>query len=200
MPPRKQRKMRVLVACECSGRVRNAFLAKGHDAWSCDLMSGRDPTHGRHIQGDVTPLLAERWDLVIAHPPCTFLTNAGVRWLKENPKRWRDMEAGAALFLACLNANAPKVCVENPIMHGHAMRIIGERHAQVIQPWMFGHPETKATCLWLKGLPLLKPTLVVDGRDARIHRMTPMGVKGMRGWLRSITYQGIADAMAEQWG
>lgn len=196
--PRKPLKMRVLIACEHSNTVRDAFLDRGHDAWSCDLKKADHPNVNfrRHIRGDVTPLLQEPWDLIIAHPPCTYLCNSGVRWFKEYPNRQLRMLEGALFFLACLSANAPKVAVENPIMHGYAKDVIGEEPTQIIQPWMFGHGETKATCLWLKGLPPLTPTNIVEGREQRIHKL--WGPKAAE--LRSITYKGIADAMATQWG
>lgn len=196
--------MKVLVACEYSGRVREAFRAKGHDAWSCDLEEAEDGSEF-HIQGDVMPLLCQGWDLMIAHPPCTFMTNAGVRWLKDNPKRWSDLEEAAQFFLALWNAPIPKKCLENPIMHKYAKDMIGIQQEQVIQPWMFGHMEQKATCLWLNGLPKLEETNNVKSEmmqlpyseRAKIHCAPP----GKDRWkFRSRTYQGIADAMAEQWG
>ncbi len=196
--------MKVLVACEYSATVRDAFLKRGHDAWSADLLPTEgDP--GRHIQGDVTAILDRGWDLVIAHPPCTYLTNSGVRWLHTQEGRWERMHEGAEFFLAMLNAPAPRVAVENPIMHRYAIEIIGRRQDQVVQPWMFGHAESKGTGLWLKGLPCLTPTddvreeaLAKTARErGRIHWASP----GPDRWkLRSKTYQGIADAMADQWG
>jgi hypothetical protein len=196
--------MRVLVACEFSGVVRDAFLAREHDAYSCDLLPATTIT-GRHYQEDVLDLLDLSWDLIIAHPPCTYLCNSGVRWLykdgsKKNgpdPRRWYEMCKGADFFQAMLRAPAARVCVENPVMHKHALELIDHRQSQIVQPWMFGHGETKATGLWLKGLPPLVPTDIVEGREARIHKMPPSEDRGM---LRSITYQGIADAMADQWG
>lgn len=186
--------MRVLIACEFSGRVRDAFRALGHDAISCDLLPTEAP--GPHVQGDVRPLLRERWDVVIAHPPCTYLTNSGVRWLAEDPSRRVHMEGAAEFFLACLAANAPRVCVENPIPHKYARALVG-RYSQIVHPWQFGHGETKATCLWLKGLPPLRPTDIVSGRAATVHRASP----GPDRWkVRSRTYPGIAAAMASQWG
>lgn len=193
--------MKVLVACEFSGVVRDAFTALGHDAWSCDLLPSETP--GKHLQGDALNHLGEGWDLLIAHPPCTCLTNAGARWLYggkgsvKDLKRWRAMEDSARFFLAMLNAPVPRVCVENPIMHRHAAKIVGQPYTQIIQPWQFGHGETKATCLWLKGLPPLKPTNVVSGRTPRVHHASP----GKDRWKeRSRTLPGIARAMAEQWG
>lgn len=181
--------MRVLVACEYSGRVRDAFLALGHDAMSCDLL----PTdvEGPHHMGDVTELLHMGWDLMIAHPPCTHLAVSGSRWFKDKVKE----QAEALVFVQTLmDAPIPKIAIENPIS------VISSRIRkpdQIIQPWQFGHGETKATCLWLKGLPKLTPTNVVDGREARVHRMPP----GPDRWKeRSRTYSGVAEAMAAQWG
>ena len=187
--------MRVLVACEFSGIVRDAFIARGHDAWSCDLLPSERPGP-RHIEGDVADHLVEDWDLMVAHPPCTRLANSGVRWLAERGL-WPELAQGAAFFRALLEADIPRVAVENPIPHKYALEIIGRRYDQIVQPWMFGHGETKATCLWLKGLAPLRPTDVVDGRLQRVflEARTPDRWKN-----RSRTYQGIADAMAEQWG
>ncbi len=192
--------MRILVACEFSGVVRNAFLAKGHDAYSCDILSGREPTHGRHVRGDVRKLLGQHWDLVIAHPPCTYLCNSGVRWLAGDEERQENLQRGCTFFLACLGANAPKVAVENPIPHKYALRLIGSTYSQIIQPWWFGHAESKATCLWLKGLPPLEAVQVVKPVHQRVARMPPIAIKGLRSHLRSVTFTGIASAMAEQWG
>jgi hypothetical protein len=193
--------MRVLIACEFSGRVREAFRALGHDAWSCDLL----PTevNGPHIQGDVIPLLNEGWDLMIAHPPCTYLANSGVRWLyggkgnKRDEQRWHAMEDAARFFRALLDAPIDRVAVENPIMHKYGKAIIGRAHDQVVQPWQHGEGETKATCLWLKGLKPLTPSQIVDGRKPRVHFAAPSSDRWKE---RSRTYQGIADAMAAQWG
>jgi site-specific DNA-cytosine methylase len=181
--------MRVLVACEYSGAVRNAFLARGHDAMSCDLL----PTEvgGPHYQGDVRDVLAEGWDLMVAHPPCTHLAVSGARWFKD--KRAEQAEALDFVRLL-LNAPIPRIALENPVS------VISSRIRkpdQIIQPWQFGHGETKATCLWLKNLPALWPTCIVEGREARIHKMPP----GPDRWKeRSRTYAGIAEAMAAQWG
>ena len=182
-------KMNVLVACEYSGRVRDAFIALGHDAMSCDLL----PTEaeGPHHIGDVTELLHLGWDLMIAHPPCTHLAVSGSRWFKDKERE----QAEALIFVQTLmDAPIPRIAIENPVS------VISSRIRkpdQIIQPWMFGHGETKATCLWLKGLPKLLPTNVVDGREARVHRMPP----GPNRWKeRSRTYLGVAQAMAEQWG
>lgn len=182
--------MRVLVACEYSGTVRDAFAARGHDAWSCDLLPTERPSVF-HYRGDVLELLGDGWDLLIAHPPCTHLAVSGSRWFKHKQAE----QAEALEFVrALMDAPIPRICIENPVS------IISSRIRkpdQIIQPWQFGHGETKATCLWLKGLPQLSPTKIVPGRDARIHRMSP----GPDRWKeRSRTYQGIADAMAEQWG
>lgn len=196
--------MRVLVACEYSGKVREAFRKLGHDAWSCDLLPA-DDNSPYHIQGDVLEQLDKGWDLMIAHPPCTYLTNAGVSWLYKKEGRWDDMREGAEFFKALLNCNIPKIAVENPIMHKYAVEIIGRRQDQVIQPWMFGHTEQKATCLWLKGLPPLTPTdnvkeemMKLSPKERqRLHYLPPSKDR----WkIRSETYQGIADAMAAQWG
>lgn len=181
--------MRVLIACEYSGRVRDAFLALGHDAMSCDLL----PTdvEGPHHLGDVTKLLHMGWDLMIAHPPCTHLAVSGSRWFKDKVKE----QAEALVFVQTLmDAPIAKIAIENPIS------VISSRIRkpdQIIQPWQFGHGETKATCLWLKGLPKLTPTNVVEGREARVHRMPPSPDRWKE---RSRTYQGIAEAMAAQWG
>lgn len=196
--------MRVLVACEFSGIVRDAFATRGHNAWSCDLLPTDRP--GFHIQDSAQHVLAKDpwWDLVIAHPPCTYLSNSGAKHLyagmkKENGRneeRWEKMEEAAEFFRMFLALPCP-VAIENPIMHGHAKALIGLQQSQTIQPWQFGHGETKATCLWLKGLPLLRPTNIVEGREQKVFRMAPSPDR----WkLRSTTYQGIADAMADQWG
>lgn len=189
--------MRVLVACEFSGVVRNAFAARGHDAWSCDLLPSEDDS-SKHIVGDALELLDDDWDLMVAHPPCTRLANSGVRWLAER-NLWAELDEGAALFSAFWNAPIPRIAVENPVMHGHAKaRIEGyQPPAQSIQPWQFGHGETKRTCLWLKGLPPLRPTNIVEGREQRVFLMSP----GPDRWKeRSRFFTGIANAMADQWG
>ena len=181
--------MKVLVACEYSGAVRDAFRARGHEAMSCDLLSTEVP--GPHYQGPVQDILGEGWDLLIAHPPCTHLAVSGARWFKDKVNEQAEALAFVRLLLA---APIPRIALENPIS------IISSRIRkpdQIIQPWQFGHGETKATCLWLKGLPPLTPTNIVEGREARIHKMPP----GPDRWKeRSRTYQGIADAMASQWG
>jgi hypothetical protein len=181
--------MRVLIACEFSGVVREAFRARGHDAWSCDLLSSE--VEGPHIQGDVLSILGDGWDLMIAHPPCTHLAVSGARWFRN--KKYE--QALASIFFEDLaEAQIPLIAIENPIS---IMSTLYRKPDQIIQPWQFGHGETKATCLWLKGLPKLVPTNIVDGREQRIHKMSP----GPNRWReRSRTYQGIANAMAEQWG
>jgi len=152
--------MRVLIACEYSAIVRDAFAARGHYTWSCDIL----PTEGdprRHYQGDIFEFLKMEplWDLMIAHPPCTYMTNSGVSWLHKDSTRWAKLDDAAAFFRLLLNAPIPRIAIENPIMHKYAKeRIGGTKQSQVIQPWMFGHMEQKATCLWLKNLPLLQPT------------------------------------------
>lgn len=195
--------MKVLVACEYSGKVRAAFRKLGHDAWSCDLLPA-DDNSPYHIQDDVLKHLDEGWDLMIAHPPCTYLTNAGVTWLHKQPERWEKMRQGAEFFKKLLEADIPMIAVENPIMHKYAVEIIGRRQDQVLQPWMFGHKERKATCLWLKNLPKLKPTNDVKGEmltlpknvQQRLHYLPPSKDR----WkIRSETYQGIAEAIAIQY-
>jgi len=181
--------MLVLVACEFSGIVRDAFIKRGHDAISCDLLP--TDTAGPHHQGDISDILSECWDLLICHPPCTHLSSSGARWFKD-----KQQEQKEALDFVRLLMDAPigRIALENPI--GVISSKI-RKPDQIIQPWQFGHGETKATCLWLKGLPLLAPTNIVSGREAKVHRQPPSSDR----WkLRSITYQGIADAMATQWG
>jgi len=203
------RAMRVLVACEFSGIVRRAFAARGHDAWSCDLLPSDDRSN-QHIIGDARDYLNDGWDLlIVAHPPCTRLCKSGLRWLHTPPKgrtldaMWRDLDDAAALFSAFWNAPIERVAVENPLMHRHAQqRIVNWRPpAQTVQPWQFGHGETKAICLWLRNLPSLLPTNIVDGRAERVHRATGWGKHAATRWReRSRFYPGVADAMADQWG
>jgi len=179
--------MKVLVACEFSGTVRDAFIKQGHDAVSCDLLPTESP--GPHIQDDVLNHL-EGWDLMIAHPPCTHLCVSGARWFKDKEEEQKE---ATEFFMALANANIPRICIENPVC---IMSTEWREPDQIIQPWEYGHGEVKATCLWLKGLPKLEPTNIVDGREARVHMMPP----GPDRWKnRSITFQGIADAMADQW-
>jgi hypothetical protein len=187
---------RILVACEFSGAVRDAFIERGFNAVSCDIVPTTSDK-GKHYQCDVRLILGEEWDLIIAHPPCTYLCNSGVRWLHSRPGRFQLMRDAAYFFRLFLDHPCPRICVENPIPHRYAMEIIKEPYSQTIQPWQFGHGEVKRTCLWLKGLPVLQATDVVEGRYPAVHRMSP-GPE--RGRLRSITYPGVARAMAEQWG
>lgn len=228
--------MKVLIACEFSGCVRDAFLELGHDAWSCDLLPAEKPTN-RHIRDDVRNVIHWGWDLMmVAHPPCTRLCNSGVRWLDEPPGKltaehytpqeiadyalmcreerlafmWRKLDEGAALFSDLWNAPIPRIAMENPVMHKHAKaRIVNYREfAQSVQPWEFGDWETKRTCLWLKNLPPLRKqfttldaaraALGVTGKPTnRVHSATP----GPDRWkIRSRFFDGIARAMAEQWG
>ena len=192
--------MKILVACEFSGIVRDAFKARGHNAWSCDLLPTERP--GQHIQGDVLEILDDGWDMMIAHDPCTYQCNSGVRWLynpdgSKNKDRWLELEKSCEFTKQILKAPIKKICRENPIPHKYAVQKIGRKYDQIIQPWQFGHGETKATCFWLENLPELQPTNIVSGREQRIFLMPK---NAGRGRLRSITYQGIADAFAEQWG
>ena len=183
--------LKVLVACEFSGVVRDAFRALGHDAMSCDLLPTDSP--GPHYQGDVRDLLTEDFDLMIAHPPCTDLAVSGARWFAEKRADGRQQRALDFVRLL-LDAPIPRIALENPVS---VISSQIRKPDQVIQPWQFGHGETKATCLWLKGLPLLTPTDVVEGREARVHRLPPSEDR----WkLRSVTFTGIARAMADQWG
>ena len=180
--------MRILIACEYSGTVRDAFIAAGHDAISCDLL----PTDvdGPHYQGDVRDILADGFDLMIAHPPCTHLAVSGARWFKDKVQEQAESLEFVRLLM---DAPIPRIAIENPVS------VISSRIRkpdQIIQPWQFGHGETKATCLWLKGLPKLTPTNIVGGREARIHKMPPSPDRWKE---RSRTYAGIAAAMAQQW-
>lgn len=183
--------MKVLVACEYSGRVRDAFLARGHDAMSCDLLPTEVP--GPHYQGSVTNIINEGWDLMICHPPCTHLAVSGARHFAA--KRASGVQQDALEFVRfLLAAPIPRIALENPIsIISSAIR----KPDQIIQPWQFGHGETKATCLWLKNLPPLVPTNIVEGREQRIWKMPP----GPDRWKeRSRTFDGVAQAMADQWG
>ena len=181
--------MRVLVACEYSGAVRDAFRARGHEAVSCDLLPSETP--GPHYEGDIRDIINANWDLMIAHPPCTHLAVSGARWFKDKQKEQAEALEFVRLLLA---ADIPRIALENPVS------IISSKVRkpdQIIQPWQFGHGETKATCLWLKNLPRLRPTNIVEGREARVHKMAPSPDRWKE---RSRTYAGIAAAMAEQWG
>jgi len=208
----------IIVGCESSGTVRRAFRALGHNAWSCDLLPA-DDNSPYHFQHDIFDVLHDLdWDLGIFHPPCTYLTNAGVRWLHEHVQsrngkkpvisgqlRWKYMREGAEFFKKLLEADIPCIAVENPIPHKYAIEIIGRKYDQIVQPWMFGHAERKATCLWLKGLPKLVETnnvkqqmlLLPKKEQNRLHYLPPSPDR----WkLRSKTFEGIAQSMAEQWG
>jgi hypothetical protein len=219
--------MRVLVACEYSGTVRRAFAARGHDAWSCDLLPAADRSN-KHLVGDARQFLSEGWDLLmVAHPPCTRLCNSGVRWLHEPPTKlgaehytqaeivaytamnreqrlafmWSKLDEGAALFSDLWNAPIERVCIENPVMHGHAKERIRnyQEFAQSVQPWEFGHNEVKRTCFWLRGLPPLVP--LVTEKPANVEHRVHMAAPGPERWKeRSKFFPGIADAMAAQWG
>lgn len=206
---RESEVMRVLVACEKSGIVRRAFAALGHDAWSCDVKPAEDRSN-KHIVGDARDYLSDGWDLLmVANPPCTRLCNSGVRWLSTPPpgktaeQMQEELREGAALFSDFWNAPIMRICVENPIMHRHAKALIANYRepAQSVQPWQFGHGETKRTCLWLKNLPPLAPTNIVEGREAKVHRHSGWGKAAEeRAVNRSRFYPGIAEAMADQWG
>jgi hypothetical protein len=199
--------MRVLVACEFSGRIREAFNAKGHFAISCDLLETEIP--GNHYQGDVRNIIwKHEWDLIIAHPPCTYLARSGVRWLHEDPtkERWNKMLEAIDFFNIFLEHHCLKVCIENPIMHKYAKsRLKVFNYTQKTQPYFHGHPEKKSTCLWLKGLPLLKASKNVSHEmigkhpgDVGFSHYVPDSKN--RAKERSRTYLGIAAAMADQWG
>jgi len=185
-----EKAMKVLVACEYSGAVRDAFIARGHDAMSCDLLPTDAP--GPHYQGDVRDLLDYPFDLMVAHPPCTHLSVSGARHFEAKRQDGRQ-QAAIAFFMLLAKADIPRIAIENPIC---IMSSVWRKPDQVIQPWQFGHGEIKATALWLKCLPRLQPTNIVEGREARIYRMPPSADR----WkLRSATYPGIAKAMADQW-
>lgn len=195
--------MRVLIACEFSGTVRDEFAALGHDAWSCDILPTEKP--GNHIIGDVRHIINQPWDLMIAHPPCTYLSNSGVCWLHKDQSRWDRLDEAAEFFKALMYARIPRVAVENPIQHKYARARIGLKQSQVIQPYHFGHKEQKATCLWLRGLPLLKhrtdlkaQTMALPNRERQRLHYLPQTED--RAKLRAVTYPGIAKAMAKQWG
>jgi len=181
--------MKILIACEYSGIVREAFRKKGHNAWSCDLLKTEIP--GQHYRGNIFEIINEDWDMLIAFPPCTHLAVSGARWFKEKKQ---EQKAALKFVRKLMLAPIQKIAIENPVS------IISSkirRPDQIIQPWQFGHGETKATCLWLKNLPNLKPTNIVNGREPRIHMMPP----SINRWKeRSRTYTGIAEAMADQWG
>lgn len=196
---------RVIVGCEFSGTVRDAFAQKGWDAWSCDVLPSTRP--GNHHQGDILEFLnatAGSWDLGIFHPPCTYLANSGVQHLHKEHGRHACMLHGAWFFRELYNTEIPHICVENPIPHGYAVREIGAKYTQIIHPYQFGHKEKKATCLWLKNLPKLTPVTDLKAETDALpikeqQRMFYMSPGKDRGMKRSITYQGFADAMADQW-
>jgi len=184
--------MKILIACEFSGIVREAFSKKGHDVWSCDLLDTEMPSE-KHYKGDVMDIINDRWDMLIAFPPCTDLCVSGARYFKEKKLDGRQQKS-IEFFNVFTNHPCDKICIENPI------GIMSKKYRkpdQMIQPWMFGHGETKATCLWLKGLNKLTPTNIVDGREQRIWKMPPSKDRALK---RSKTFHGIADAMADQWG
>ncbi len=204
--------MKVLIACEFSGVVRDAFIRGGHDAMSCDLLATEAP--GPHYQGSVLDIINDGWDLMIAHPPCTYLTLTGNKWFKPEfadrfPTRHQDRENAIEFFMTLANAPIPKIAIENPI---GVMSSRWRKPNQIIQPWQYGFPTTKATCLWLKGLPNLTPTNIVSKGEVVIsksgnrmsrwyYETSKLPLKGgIRAKARSVTFQGIADAMAAQWG
>jgi hypothetical protein len=196
--------LKILIACEYSGVVRDALIRRGHNAVSCDLLPTDSP--GPHLQCDVLDILGDGWDMMIAHPPCTYLCRAGQRWLNapdadsrpgalKGSARWEAVWEAVEFFQSLLYAPIPKIAIENPRFGSHVASILPAQD-QIIQPWMFGHGETKATGLCLKNLPKLTPTNVVEGREARVHRMAPSPTR----WKdRSTTYLGIAEAFATQW-
>ena len=184
-------KLKVLIACEYSGSVRDEFTKLGHDAMSCDLLASEAP--GNHYQGDVRDVIDYPWDIMIAHPPCTHLSVSGARHFNGKKSDGRQQSA-VSFFMMLAKADIPMIAIENPVC---IMSSLWRKPDQIIQPWQFGHGETKATCLWLKGLPLLKATNIVDGREARIHKMPPSADRWKE---RSKTYKGIAAAAADQWG
>jgi hypothetical protein len=187
-------KMKILIACEYSGIVRSAFHKKGHSVVSCDLLDTELPVipiQSLHYKGDVLDILHENWDMMIAFPPCTHLAVSGARWFKDKQK---EQKGAIEFFMKLAIADIPKICIENPV---GIMSTKWRKPDQYIHPWQFGHGETKKTGLWLKNLPKLEPTNVVEGRENRIHKMPP---SKYRGKSRSLTYSGVAAAMAEQWG
>jgi hypothetical protein len=198
--------MKILILCEESGTVREAFKARGHDAWSCDLLPSAVP--GQHYQGDALDILKD-WnliggkpDIIIGHPVCTRRANSGVRWLNDNPERMELLRQDDIFFNTLWNCDIPKICLENPIPHKYSAV---PKYTQIVQPYMFGHPESKATCLWLKGLPKLKESnnvkkemmLLPKFQQQRIHYLPP---SEDRAKIRSKTFSGLAEAMANQWG
>lgn len=196
----------ILIACEFSGVVRDAFIKHGYDAISCDLLPTQ--SKGPHIQGNVIDIINNDWDMIIAHPPCTYLANSGVGHLKNNGlidrNRWIKMTNATNFFKQILNNKCKYICIENPILHHYAIDKIGRKYDQLIHPWMFGHMEQKSTCLWLKNLPKLVETNNVKTEMMKLpikerQKMHWLPPSPNRGYLRSITYSGIAEAMATQW-
>jgi len=194
---------KILIACEYSGVVRDAFIAKGHTAISCDLLPTDAP--GPHYQCDVRDVINDVWDLIVAHPECTYIANSGVCHLYKDAARWKKLFDACEFFKLFLNNKCPRICIENPIPHKYGVGWIGREYDQIVQPWMFGHMEQKATCLWLKGLECLEETNNVktemmklpDNIRQRLHYLPPSPDR----WkLRSTTFKGLAQAMAEQWG
>lgn len=182
---------KILIACEFSGIVREAFVLRGHYAVSCDVLPSEQP--GNHYQGDIRDILDNEWDMIIAFPPCTHLACSGARYFEEKRKDGRQQVA-IDFFMLFADNPCPKIAIENPV---GIMSTVWRKPDQIIHPWQFGHGETKATCLWLKNLPLLQPTNIVDGREQKVHRLPP----SLDRWkLRSRTYEGIACAMANTWG
>lgn len=200
---------RILIGCEFSQVVCKAFRDAGYEAYSCDLLAG-EINPDWHYQCDVLEIMNDNWDLCCFHPPCTYLTNSGVRWLYnkdggKNYERWSNMADGAEFFRKLLNAKCDKIVIENPIPHKYALHLIGERYSQIIQPWMFGTTESKATCLWLKNLPLLIPTDNVREKmkalpKSETHKVHYAAPSEDRWKIRSKTYQCFADAFVNQWG
>lgn len=196
--------MRVLVACEYSGTVRDAFIASGHEAISCDLLESEST--GPHYRGDVRDILGDGWDLMIAHPPCTYLCSSGLHWNKRNPEREKLTNEAVEFVRMLLDAPIPRIALENPV--GRISTAI-RKADQIIQPWQYGHDASKATCLWLKELPLLRPTEIIPGRIVNGRKrwanqtdsgQNRLGPSEDRWKIRSTTYKGIAMAMADQWG
>lgn len=183
--------MKILIACEYSGKVRDAFINRGHDAVSCDILPTE--SEGPHYQGDVMDIICDKWGMIIAFPPCTHLSSSGARWWPEKQKDGRQ-QAAIDFFMMFANHPCDKKAIENPV---GIMSSIYKKPDQIIQPWQFGHGEVKTTCLWMYGLPKLQSTDIVPGREQKCWKMAP---SKYRAKLRSKTYQGIADAMAEQWG
>lgn len=200
--------MKVLVACEFSGRVREAFASRGHTSVSCDLLETELPCskNSYHHTGDIRDIIDESWDLIVAHPPCTYLAQSGVQWLAKKPERWQLMLDAVYFFNIFLSHPCKRICIENPIMHNYArQKLLQQDYQQKIQPYFFGHPERKATCLWLKNLPKLKVTDNVEQQLFALHNADRQRILWEspgpeRQKNRSRTFQGIADAMADQWG